>query len=407
VGSRSVKRKALAALAASTATLLLLGPLGTSQTLAASTSGIPKGPIVIGLPIALTGVINAYDSNVLIGAQTEAKLLNAKGGIDGHLVKLVTADTASNIAQGGAAADQVISEGAEFILPTVDYNFGGGAARVAQAHNLITISAADDTRMGLSIGNDVFNLDVGGGTAGAVLAKYAHDTLKWTKAFVLEDTSIAADSAFGGGFGVSFAALGGKVVNDTYEENTASEVAAVSKVQSAASSVSGVLIAGFPPTGASVLREIRAAGVSLPVLLGDGFDGNFWESAVSNLAHTYVISYGIVTPGQTGGSSAGRALAVARSQGEKVTIALSYLDGFSAVQAIAQGIFATDSVSANKIRPFFESFRNHPLAIGPTTWTRSCHARVGDPMIVGDFSGGLEHYVTTLTATVLPPDACS
>lgn len=396
-------------LIASAASLLMVTSVtvvGISETSGAAASGIPKGPIVIGLPIGLTSFINFYDSQVLLGAQTEAAILNAKGGILGHKVQIVTADTASNIAQGGPAAQQVIAKGAKFILPTVDYNFGGVAAGVAQAHNLITISAADDPRMGLSIGKDVFNFDTTGGNAGSVLAQYAYNTLKKTKAYVITDTTLAAMSANCNGFTAAFKSLGGTIGGTgSYDGTTAAQTAAVSAAQAAASGYDVIMLCGYPPSGASVLKGLRADGISTPVMLTDAFDGNFWESAVPDLSNSYAASYGIATAGQGQGSGAA-ALNITRKNGKPAQLSLGYLEAFSALQAIAEAVKATNSVSADKIRPYFEKFRNHPLAIGSTTWTTTCHSRVGNPMIIADFANGVEKYVTTIKPTHIPAGSC-
>jgi branched-chain amino acid transport system substrate-binding protein len=401
----------LAAIAGSLAIASALAACGGSKLAASAdpSGAIPSGPIVIGMPIALTGPINAYDGNTLTGAQLAASAVNAAGGVDGHKVTIITADTASSIAQGSTAAEQVIAQGAQFIIPTIDYNYGGGAARVAQGRNLITISAADDTRFGMSIGNDVFNLDTGGPTEGAVLAQYAYATLKWRKAYVLEDTSLAAAQATcNTGFRQSFTAFGGTSSVETFQETSESSiVSAVSQAQRAVGQEDGVVLCGNPPSGATVIRQLRAAGVSLPLLLSDGFDGNFWESSVPDLVNTHTISFGPVTPGQDKQNEAAeQAYAAAQRAGKTVTQSLGFLAGYSAVQAIADAVKATGSVSASKIRPYFETFKNHPLAIGPTTWTGSCHARAGNPLVIANFKNGEEQYVASVTPTKLPADDC-
>ena len=74
-------------------------------------SGIPPGQIVIGMPIALTGVIQLYDRGLLQkGAQIAAADFNKRGGIRGHKIKIITADTKSIIPRGTTGALQVVIE---------------------------------------------------------------------------------------------------------------------------------------------------------------------------------------------------------------------------------------------------------------------------------------------------------
>src|SRR4051794_14642868 len=137
----------------------------TTATASASASGvIPAGPIKIGMPIALTGTINLFDGDMLVGAKAAVQEINAKGGVLGHWLEIVTADTQSNIAKGANAALDVIGKGAQFIIPTLDYNFGGAAARTAVSKKLIAMSSAGDTRFGLKIGPTMFNLYPGAPT---------------------------------------------------------------------------------------------------------------------------------------------------------------------------------------------------------------------------------------------------
>lgn len=396
-------------LIAGLASLLMVttvGFIGTSGANAAPKADIPKGPIIIGLPIGLTSFINFYDSQLLLGAQTEADILNAKGGILGHKIKLVTADTGSNIAQGGPAAQAVIAKGAQFILPTVDYNFGGVAAGVGQAKNLIVMSAADDPRFGLSIGKNVFNFGTTGGNAGSILAEYATKTLKKSKAYLVLDTTLAAMSANCDGFTDAFKHFGGTITGNTsYDGTAASQTSAISAVQAASSTYDVIMLCGYPAPGATVLKGIRASGVTTPTMLTDAFDGNFWQEGVPDLSNSYAISYGVATAGQ-GRGIASETLDITRKNGKPAALSLGYLTGFSALQAIAEAVTATKSVSANKIRPYFETFKDHALAIGPTTWTSKCHARVGNAMVIADFSNGVEKYVTTIKPSYIPAGSC-
>ena len=396
-------------LIAGLASLLMVttaGFMGTSSAHAAAKDAIPAGPIVIGMPIGLTSFINFYDSQLLLGAQTYAAILNAKGGILGHKIKIVTADTASNIAQGGTAAQKVISQGAQFLLPTVDYNFGGVAAGVGQKNNLIVISAADDPRFGLSIGKNVFNFGTTGGTAGSVLAQHATSTLKKTKAFIVLDTTLAAMSANCDGFTDAFKHFGGTIAGTgSYDGTEASQTSIVSALQAASSTYDVIMLCGYPPSGASVLKGIRSNGIKAPVMLTDAFDGNFWEEGVPDHSNAYAASYGVVTPGQGQGAAAA-AIDLTRKNGKPAALSLGYLTGYSALQAIAEAVTATKSVSANKIRPFFETFKNHNFAIGSTTWTATCHARVGNPMVISDFANGVGKYVATIKPSYIPAKSC-
>ena len=65
---------------------------------------------------------------------------NKKGGILGHKVELVWADTKSNPTQAGNAATEVLEKGAKFLLASCDFDQGGAAAVVAQKRGVLVMS---------------------------------------------------------------------------------------------------------------------------------------------------------------------------------------------------------------------------------------------------------------------------
>ena len=366
--------------------------------------GIPPGPIVIGMPIALTGVIQQYDRGLRDGAQLAVSDINKRGGVKGHKLSLITADTTSDIAQGKTAALQVIGRGAKFIIPTLDYNYGGGAARLANSKKLLAISAAGDLRFGRSIGPYVFNLYPGAQTFGAALARHARETLKWKTAYRLIDPTLSEDTNTCDGFQYSFEALGGKVVgSDQFQQKDQSIASQVTRLRSTPG-VDGVILCSYPPGGASALRQIRSGGITVPILLGSPFDSNAWESGVPNLGEVYIASLGPITPGQARGALLKQVLARAyKLAAGKQTYGPGIIEGYSAVQALAKGIATAGSVNSARVKAVFETFKNVPFIIGPTTWSRTCHARVGAQVDIVTVEGGVEKYVTTVTPLKVSP----
>lgn len=72
--------------------------------LAAAAGAGSSKPIVVGMAIGKTGFINAYDVPPATAAQIAIDELNAKGGLLGRKIVVVSSDTKSDIAQGGNAA---------------------------------------------------------------------------------------------------------------------------------------------------------------------------------------------------------------------------------------------------------------------------------------------------------------
>jgi branched-chain amino acid transport system substrate-binding protein len=380
-------------------------PAGSSGS--ATAGGIPAGPITIGMPIALSGPINLYDGDMLVGAKAEAAAINKAGGVDGHMIKIVTADTKSDIAQGGAAALQVIQQGAQFIIPTLDYNFGGGAARTAMSHHLIAISAASDPRFGLSIGPSMFNLYGGSPNESSVLAAFAKSK-GYKTVYELEDTSTAVDSSDCNDFKEVAPKLGIKVDSgETFGQADTSIATQVTAIRSAQSKISAILLCSYPPGGSSALRQLRAGGITVPVLLTQPFDGNAWEAGVPNMGQVYIASLGVITAGEDKDPTTAAVFeAASKYSGKPNVFSQGILTGWSAVQAIADAVKATNSVNTQKITQLFESWKNQPLGIGDTTWTSSCHVAAPRAMQIATVANNQEQYLTTITPSVLPAKSC-
>ena len=79
---------------------------GSSSTEA---SAVEDGaPIVIGQALAKTGWMKPYDGALALGAKYAADEINAAGGIEGHKIEFISADTRTDPAQGGRAAQGLL-----------------------------------------------------------------------------------------------------------------------------------------------------------------------------------------------------------------------------------------------------------------------------------------------------------
>jgi len=78
--------------------------------LGAMNSAHAAPPIEIGMPMALTGYLAAFDGHAVDGAKLAAKLLNAEGGASGHPIELRILDNTSNATTGVTVVNQLINK---------------------------------------------------------------------------------------------------------------------------------------------------------------------------------------------------------------------------------------------------------------------------------------------------------
>src|SRR3954453_10759288 len=113
---------------------------GAVTVTAGARSHAKQKPIVIGIATAQTGFIAAFDKPAVTGAMIAIADISKSGGVLGRPLKVVTADTKSDLNLGAQAGLSVISKGADVMLVTLDFNYGGPAARAAQSHGLVAVS---------------------------------------------------------------------------------------------------------------------------------------------------------------------------------------------------------------------------------------------------------------------------
>ena len=163
-------------LTASLAAVAISLAIGTANQAAADDE---KNEVVIGFAIAFSGWMSQYDGPPFQGAELAIEEFNAEGGILGHKIRAVQADTKTDTVQGAKAGADVVAQGAQFMFVSCDYDMGAPAATVANEHDMISISpCASDAKMGVQgIGPYAFTLNTYGQGEGAGMAKFAFKDL--------------------------------------------------------------------------------------------------------------------------------------------------------------------------------------------------------------------------------------
>lgn len=261
-------------------------------------SAAPSGdPIVIGQTAGLTGFMSVFDIPVQQGMQLAIHDINAKGGVLGRPLELITTNNETDTAKIQTAAQDVLDQGAQFVVTSCDFDIGGPAARVANDANVIAMGCAGGPLFGYDgIGPLTYNFYQGSPTEGALLAEYAKEQ-GYTRPFVITDQTLEYTQVVGDFFKKRWADLGGTLAGEaTYQNGDESAAAQISAAQQADPDV--ILVASYPPGGATLLRQLRAAGLNQPLLGAAAFDGTYWTDAVPGLSGFTIPSAG-ATDGTT------------------------------------------------------------------------------------------------------------
>ena len=210
--------------------------------------------------------------------------------------------------------------------------------------------------------------------------------LKLKNLYILTDTTIEYDRTLCSYFKQRAQQLGAKIAGeDTFQNSDPSVATQVSRIRSA--NPDGIFLCSYAPGGPSAIKQIRASGISVPMMSGSGLAGNYWWSAVGKVTNWYNLGHSSI-----GGSDPNPAVnafykKVAKVTGQPVAVDFS-INGYSIIQSIARAIeiaskqagkFTTDGKA---LAAALETFKNEPLLVGPTTFTKTSHLDMKRPQAI-------------------------
>jgi branched-chain amino acid transport system substrate-binding protein len=256
--------------------LVLLGAAcstsdSSSDTSGTNGSGAASGePIVIGFPADLTTDWAYYDSPMEEGAQFAVDQINANGGVLGRPLELKTVDMRNDVAEGAKVTQQLIDDGAAYLIGTV------GDGILAEGQVACTAGIPISTGLGTAptlvgdMGSCAYQLVMSDNIQAAVLAEYALGQ-GYQTAYVLGSNEIPYTKDLPVFFSDAFEHGGGTVVaTDEYKIGAGDYSAVVTKIQNQDPAPDTIFTPMFLPDSAVFLRQLRQAGVTTPVLSTDG-----------------------------------------------------------------------------------------------------------------------------------------
>jgi branched-chain amino acid transport system substrate-binding protein len=374
---------ALAIVALATSAFAMLVGFAAASNVSPKATSATKPDIVIGFAIARSGFIEPFDGPAVIAAEIRRDEINKAGGLlGGRKLRFVYADTKSDLQQVANAGIKVINQGAVAMVASCDYDFGAPAAREAEKKKMVTISiCAGSPKFGVQgIGPRSYTMGTGTPTEGAAGAQWAFKVKKWRTAYVILDTLVDYNKQYANYFKKHFTKLGGKIVGeDTYKNGDQQVNAQITRLQSTNPKPDFVVLAGIQPGAATVLRQMRAAGLDLPVVGDAAGDGDYWLNAVPGLSDYYFDAYSSVF-GDDPNPRINRLVKQYKARTGKQLAGGSFSTGYSVIEALERAIKRAGTTNGDAMKRELDKFRNEPLTIGPTTYTPKVHMPNGRPV---------------------------
>lgn len=367
----------------------LAAPVGGS--VGGSAAARDKPPIVVGAAVALSGWMRHFDDSPYKGAQLAVEDINAKGGVLGRPLKLVTADTKTDPAQSARAGIEVLKQGAKLVITSCDFELGKPAAAAANEQGIVAFATCvADPRFGSPhLGRHVFSMATATPGRAAVAAEWAYDRAGWRSVYMLTDTVVAETKSICSHFKARWAELAGKYAlygDDAFRGTDGAFPAQVNRIRSLAVQPDFIFVCTGGP-GAGIVKQIRAAGIKTRIMATDSLDGDGWLASVPNLSDFYFSAYGSLfgdDPNQRVREFMKRFI---RKFGGKPASSRA-LTGYSVVEAFARAAERAGTTDGKAVTAMLEKFKGESLLVGPTTFTSDQHINMRRGQLIMEVRDG-------------------
>ncbi len=215
--------------------------------------------------------------------------------------------------------------------------------------------------------------------------------------FLFRDTSLIYGKADCDGFEQAWERLGGAIAGSADFKNEDPSVASqVDRLKK--SDADAVTMCSYPPGGAAAIKQIRAAGIDLPIMAAGTFDGTYWLKGIPNTGDIYLALNGSAYDPPD--PAAAKLFERLESTGVDTDVSSVLLSAYAAGQLIVEAIEETGSLDGNTLADALEA-RAHRTVIGRIGYTEDNHYTNGSwPIYV--FSRGEPKLVTEVTPRFVP-----
>jgi branched-chain amino acid transport system substrate-binding protein len=272
-----------------------LAAAGLAAILAATVSCGSKNSqkeILIGEYGSLTGGIATFGISTKQGSELAFEGVNQKGGILGQKIKLLVEDDQSKPEEAGTVVNKLIHQDhVVAMLGHVASSHSLAAAPICQAEKIPMISPSSTNPRVTQVGNYIFRVCFLDTFQGAVMAKFAYDTLKVRKVAILVDVRSDYSVGLQTFFGQAFKKLGGTVVTDqSYSQGDSDFRAQLTAIKGA--NPDAIYVPGYYTEVGTIVHQARELGITVPFLGSDGWDSpKLWEIGGAALNGCYFSNH--------------------------------------------------------------------------------------------------------------------
>jgi branched-chain amino acid transport system substrate-binding protein len=256
------------------AVLALIAGACSAAPAGSGAAGGGGGTITIGGGFALTGDESALDLPAANGAKLAVKEINANGGVLGKQINLIVHDSQYKMDVTAQTAKQFVEQDKVPLMigyTDTDSVLASGPTFQAAKIPFITVGATSP-KIPSQVGDMMFLACFGDNVQAAVGAEYSYDKFGHN-AYFLWDKGVEYTTLLGGYFKSRFTELGGTIaLEESYDDKATDFSPQIAKIKALSTKPDFYYIAAMPYNIGPIVKQFRAAGITGPIVGGDGYD---------------------------------------------------------------------------------------------------------------------------------------
>lgn len=310
--------------------------------------------IKIGMVYELTGNTASYGTSAADGAKLAFKEINAKGGVLGKQIKIVTADNKGEPSESANAMTKVITQDKVIAVTGFTVSSCGIAGSAVAEDNKIPLVAAATVNPRVTVDEKTgkvkdytFRACFIDSFQGTVSANFALNSLKKTKSAIMVDNSSDYSKGLAQIFKDVFTKGGGQVVvEEAYLQKDQDFKSILTKIK--AQNPEMIYLPGYYEDVGKIVKQARELGIMIPILGGDAWDSPRLVEMGSPQAlnNTYFTNFYSVQ--DTNPASQAFVEAYKKEYGQLPDSMAAM--GYDAANLLVDAIKRANSVSSGKIR---------------------------------------------------------
>jgi branched-chain amino acid transport system substrate-binding protein len=228
--------------------------------------------IKVGEVGSMTGTEGTFGVSTHNGIELAIKQINAKGGVKGKKLELISMDDQGKPEEAATAVTKLITQNkVAAILGEVASSRSMAMAPIAQQYQIPMISPSSTNPKVTELGDYIFRVCFIDPFQGTVMAKFAAENLKLKKVAILRDVKNDYSVGLADYFAKKFKEMGGTIVADqAYSSGDTDFKTQLTNIKG--KGPEALMVPGYYTEVGLIARQAREAGITVPLLGGDGWD---------------------------------------------------------------------------------------------------------------------------------------